>query len=104
MFKANVDYIESISQAGDRKCKLEMNQFADLATFFERENKRRLGKQPHEDLFANLSTEEFKYANATNMLPSMDWRSKGAVRSKMKANVVRYVGLLKNDVLYVPSG
>ncbi|XP_038973857.1 senescence-specific cysteine protease SAG39-like [Phoenix dactylifera] len=74
IFKANVDYIESTNQAGHRKYKLNINQFADLTTEEFRASHTGFKPKP-----MRATGQNFGYANVTDVPPSVDWRSKGAV-------------------------
>lgn len=72
IFKANVEYIESVNRAGERKYKLGINQFADLtnAEFKASSNGYKPGMVK--------PAKTFRHENVTAPT-SMDWRSKGAV-------------------------
>lgn len=73
IFKANVEYIESVNKAGDQKYKLGINQFADLTS--EEFKASRNGYKPR----MVKPAKTFRYENVTAVPGSMDWRTKGAV-------------------------
>ena len=75
IFKDNVEFIESFNNAGNRRYKLSINEFADQTNeeFQASRNgyKRSSSSRPAETLF--------KYENVAAVPSSMDWRKKGAV-------------------------
>lgn len=73
IFKRNVDYIESVNNANNKRHKLAVNQFADLTN--EEFKASRNGFKGH--ICSNLAT-SFRYENVT-VPQSVDWRKKGAV-------------------------
>lgn len=78
IFKANVEYIESVNSAGNRKYKLGANQFADLTSEEFKATYNRF--KPASKLNAvKVEGTRFKYQNFTVAPASMDWRTKGAV-------------------------
>lgn len=76
IFKENVEYIEHVNNAGNRKYKLGINQFTDLTN--EEFKASHNGFKPMPAARAAANT--FRYANVSAP-PSMDWRTKGAVTS-----------------------
>ncbi|XP_073107503.1 senescence-specific cysteine protease SAG39-like [Elaeis guineensis] len=73
IFKANVEYVESVNKAGDRKYELGINQFADLTN--EEFKASHNGYQP----MIMKPAKTFRYQNVTAAPTSMDWRTEGAV-------------------------
>lgn len=72
IFKKNVQYIESINNAG-RPYKLSVNGFADLTN-----EEFKASRNGYKSPFYSKAT-PFKYENVTVVPSSMDWRKKGAV-------------------------
>nr|DAD24825.1 TPA_asm: hypothetical protein HUJ06_026289 [Nelumbo nucifera] len=75
IFKDNVERIEAFNMAGNKPYKLSVNRFADQTNeeFKASRNGYKRSTQP------SSSKTSFRYENMTSVLPSMDWRSKGAV-------------------------
>ncbi|GAA0183821.1 hypothetical protein Leryth_016729 [Lithospermum erythrorhizon] len=75
VFEENVEYIESVNNAGTKTHKLSVNQFADLTNeeFRATRNGFKMSSAP------KSSRTSFIYANVTDVPASMDWRAKGAV-------------------------
>ncbi|XP_073038455.1 senescence-specific cysteine protease SAG39-like [Primulina eburnea] len=76
IFKQNVEYIESVNEAGLRSYKLGINKFSDL-TNEEFRAARNGYKRVSHPISPKVSS--FKYANVSAVPPSVDWRTKGAV-------------------------
>ncbi|KAL2494716.1 Senescence-specific cysteine protease SAG12 [Forsythia ovata] len=78
IFKANVEYIESVNNAEDKPYKLSVNQFADQTN-----DEFKKAHIAYRNLFKTKSSAatSFKYENVTAVPPSIDWRKKGAVTS-----------------------
>ncbi|KAG6722798.1 hypothetical protein I3842_03G179100, partial [Carya illinoinensis] len=74
IFKENMAYIESFNGAGNKPCKLGINQFADLTNeeFIATRNRFMVHK-------CSTKTSSFKYENVTVLPSAMDWRKKVAV-------------------------
>ncbi|XP_073107501.1 senescence-specific cysteine protease SAG39-like [Elaeis guineensis] len=73
IFKANVEYVESVNKAGDRKYELGINQFADLTN--EEFKASHNGYKPK----IMKPAKTFRYQNVTAAPTSIDWRTEGAV-------------------------
>jgi len=76
IFKNNVEYIESVNTAGDRKYRLGVNRFADLTK--EEFRAAYTGYKPKSSRPAK-GTEQFRYVNFSRVPAALDWRKKGAV-------------------------
>ncbi|KAI3895502.1 hypothetical protein MKW92_010178 [Papaver armeniacum] len=76
IFKANVEFIESFSRAGNKPYKLSVNEFADLTS-----EEFRSSRNGYKKLSPSSQSEStsFKYENITAVPSVMDWRKKGAV-------------------------
>ncbi|XP_068644914.1 senescence-specific cysteine protease SAG39-like [Aristolochia californica] len=74
IFKANVEFIESFNNAGDKSYTLSINQFADLTD--EEFKASKAGFKPSQRKVGVTSF--FKYENVSATL-SIDWRRQGAV-------------------------
>lgn len=75
IFKANVEYIDSVNAKRDRMYKLAANQFADL-TNDEFSSSLNGFIEQHPLL---RTVESFRYSNVTEVPDVLDWRSLGAV-------------------------
>lgn len=77
IFKDNVEYVESVNRAGDRKYKLSINKFADLTD----EEFKAYHKGLIKPKVFGASVTSFTYENSSvsDVPPSMDWRTEGAV-------------------------
>ncbi|XP_059290838.1 senescence-specific cysteine protease SAG39-like [Lycium ferocissimum] len=75
IFKDNVDYIESVNNAGMRPYKLGINEFADLTNEEFRATHNGYKMSSHQKTSKAIS---FKYENVTAPA-TMDWRTKGVV-------------------------
>ncbi|PIN13051.1 Cysteine proteinase Cathepsin L [Handroanthus impetiginosus] len=76
IFKENVEYIESVNEAGTRPYKLAINKFADLTNeeFQASRNGYRMGHRTKSSQVLSC-----RYTNVTGVPTGMDWRKKGAV-------------------------
>lgn len=74
IFAENLDFIRSFNNNGTRSYKLAINRFADMTN--EEFKAFQTGFSKPLEAPDNSS---FRYANVTDVPPSMDWRSKGAV-------------------------
>lgn len=74
IFKETVEYIEAFNKAGDKSYVLGINQFADMTN--EEFLSTSTGYKPRKDVSRGTS---FRYADVSEVPPSMDWREKGAV-------------------------
>lgn len=75
IFKSNMELIETFN-AGNHEFKLGANQFADLTN----DEYVRVCSGYHPPLMTTVKAANgFRYENATNLPPSLDWRLKGAV-------------------------
>ncbi|KAH7663459.1 Ananain protein [Dioscorea alata] len=74
IFAENLDFIRSFNNNGTRSYKLAINRFADMTN--EEFKAFRTGFSKTSEAPDNSS---FRYSNVTDVPPSMDWRSKGAV-------------------------
>ncbi|KAK8958615.1 hypothetical protein KSP40_PGU003680 [Platanthera guangdongensis] len=79
IFKANVEYIDSVNSLGDQKYMLAVNQFADLSD--EEFQTSRNGCFNMMSSFSRKGTAatKFKYGSVTDVPDTVDWRSQGAV-------------------------
>ncbi|GAA0160487.1 cysteine protease [Lithospermum erythrorhizon] len=75
VFKNNVEYIDSVNNAGVRTYKLSVNKFADLTNEDFRSTRNGFKQAP----FPRSCKATFMYENVSAIPTSMDWRSKGAV-------------------------
>ncbi|GAA0158772.1 cysteine protease [Lithospermum erythrorhizon] len=75
IFKNNVEYIDSVNNAGTRSYKLSVNKFADLTNKEFRATRNGYKQAP----FPRSCKATFMYENVSAIPSSMDWRSKGAV-------------------------
>ncbi|KAJ8539366.1 hypothetical protein K7X08_013618 [Anisodus acutangulus] len=75
IFKDNVEYIDSINNAGVWPYKLRINEFADL-TNEEFRATRNGYRMPSQQKLSEITS--FKYENVT-ALATMDWRKEGVV-------------------------
>lgn len=76
IFKANVEYIDFVNNAGGKPYKLSINQFADK-TNEEFKSTHMAYRKPLKTKSAPATS--FQYENFTAVPPSIDWRKKGAV-------------------------
>lgn len=76
IFKANVEYIESVNSAGNRRYRLSINEFADQTNeeFKASRNGYKMSSHPRSSEITS-----FRYENVAAVPSSMDWRKKGAV-------------------------
>lgn len=74
IFKETVEYIEAFNKAGNKSYVLGINQFADMTN--EEFLSTSTGYKPRKDVSRGTS---FRYADVSEVPPSMDWRKKGAV-------------------------
>lgn len=76
IFKENVEYIESVNSAGNRRYKLSINEFADQTNeeFKASRNGYNMSSRPRSSEITS-----FRYENVAAVPSSMDWRKKGAV-------------------------
>lgn len=74
IFAENLDFIRSFNNNGTRSYKLAINRFAEMTN--EEFKAFQTGFSKPLEAPDNSS---FRYANVTDVPPSMDWRSKGAV-------------------------
>lgn len=77
IFKANVEYIESINSAAERPYKLSVNEFADQTN--EEFTASRNGYKRSSKSKSLVEEVSFRYENVTAVPSTMDWRKKGAV-------------------------
>ena len=77
IFKDNVEYIESVNSAGNRRYKLSINEFADQTN--EEFRASRNGYKMYSRPRSSSETTSFRYENVEAVPTSMDWRKKGAV-------------------------
>ncbi|OVA13276.1 Peptidase C1A [Macleaya cordata] len=75
IFKANVEFIESFNNVGNKPYKLSINEFADQTNeeFRASRNGYKMSSR------SSSRSTSFKYENVTAVPSSMDWRKKGAV-------------------------
>ncbi|GMP73862.1 hypothetical protein CsSME_00031463 [Camellia sinensis var. sinensis] len=78
VFKDNVQHINAFNEGVDRAYKLHVNQFADLTDEEFRASRTGYKKQPTKVTSISKPT-SFRYANVTDVPPTIDWREKGAV-------------------------
>nr|GMC70039.1 senescence-specific cysteine protease SAG12-like [Ipomoea batatas] len=83
IFKNNVERIETFNAGPDKGYKLGVNKFADLTNDEFRQSHlvgyvTRRNQKPERFMSASKS-KHFRYANATNLPSTVDWRKKGAV-------------------------
>ncbi|KAI3456169.1 hypothetical protein Pfo_012832 [Paulownia fortunei] len=76
IFKANVEFIDFVNNAGGKPYKLSVNQFADL-TNEEFKSTYMAYRNPFKTKSAPATS--FQYENFTAIPRSIDWRKKGAV-------------------------
>ncbi|GAA0161000.1 cysteine protease [Lithospermum erythrorhizon] len=75
IFKGNVEYIDSVNNAGTRTYELDVNKFADLTNEEFRATRNGYKQAP----FPRSCKATFMYENVSAIPSSMDWRTKGAV-------------------------
>lgn len=81
VFKANVQYVHNFNKKEDKPYKLKLNKFADMTTH-EFKSLYATSKIKHHRMLQGANSRaspSFKYANVTDIPPSVDWRAKGAV-------------------------
>lgn len=76
IFKANVEYIDFVNNAGGKPYKLSVNQFADITN--EEFKSAYMSYRNHFET-ESAPTTSFLHENITYVPPSVDWRKKGAV-------------------------
>ncbi|KAL3519950.1 hypothetical protein ACH5RR_018099 [Cinchona calisaya] len=74
IFKANVEYIDLVNSAGNKPYRLGVNEFADLTN--EEFKAAYIG---YRTLSKRTKSTSFRYENANDFPPSVDWRKRGAV-------------------------
>ncbi|NP_001312206.1 senescence-specific cysteine protease SAG12-like precursor [Nicotiana tabacum] len=79
IFKENVERIEAFNAGEDKGYKLGVNKFSDLTN--EKFRVLHTGyKRSHPKVMSSSKPKtHFRYANVTDIPPTMDWRKKGAV-------------------------
>ncbi|KAJ0970449.1 hypothetical protein J5N97_023326 [Dioscorea zingiberensis] len=82
IFKQNVEYIESVNNAGNRTYKLGTNQFTDLTN--EEFKATHNGFMPSKSAALQKPTGGFRYGDVTDIPESLDWRTEGSVLTPIK--------------------
>ncbi|KAF3656618.1 Senescence-specific cysteine protease SAG39 [Capsicum annuum] len=80
IFKENVERIETFNAGEDKGYKLGVNKFADLTNEEFRVLHLGYKRSSHPKVMSSSKPNtHFRYANVTDIPPTMDWRKKGAV-------------------------
>ncbi|VFQ74889.1 unnamed protein product [Cuscuta campestris] len=80
VFKSNTRYVHNFNKMDNKPYKLKLNKFADMTNHEFRSTYAGSKINHHRQLQGTSRTKpSFRYANATTVPTSVDWRTKGAV-------------------------
>ena len=77
IFKANVEYINSVNRAGNKPYKLSVNRFADLTN--DEFKAAHIVYRSISEKEATSTSSSFETEKVSAIPPSIDWRKRGAV-------------------------
>ncbi|KAJ8549487.1 hypothetical protein K7X08_033194 [Anisodus acutangulus] len=80
IFKENIERIETFNAREDKGYKLGVNKFTDLTNEEFRVSHTGYKRSSHHKIMSSSKLKtHFRYANVTDIPPTMDWRKKGVV-------------------------